>query len=324
MEEIINVAYSFDNNYAKYAGVSMLSLLDNNKKIEQLDIYIIGDELSADNIDKLSRIAVNFNRKITFIDINNILPKLGTIPSFGKSAYGRLFLSSYVNIDKILYFDSDTIVSGSIKELLNLNLDNYLVAGVQDTVNPYYLFQIGLNNSDQYINSGGVLILNLKLWKKMGIEQKCIEFIKKFNGNPPHNDQGTINNTCKGFIKIIHPKYNLMNPMFMFSSKQVYSLFKMKNYYSQEQLDEATRDPVVVHFTSEFFNRPWFKNCTHPMKEIYIDYLNRSPWSSELSEYRLSKNCRIQNWVYYNCPFFIYKLMIRFIELRHLITERKI
>jgi lipopolysaccharide biosynthesis glycosyltransferase len=317
MEEILNVAYSFDDTYAKYAGISLLSLLLNNQDIVNVSVYIIGEKLKSDNIQKLKKIASDFKREITFLDINDIFPDMGVITSFGKTAYGRLFLSSCLDVDKIFYFDSDTIVSGSIKELLNVNMDNHLIAGVQDTVNPYYLAPIGLNSSDRYINDGGVIILNLCLWRKMKIAQKCVNFIQRFKGNPPHNDQGTINSICKGYIRILPPKYNLMNPMFMFSADKLRTLFKMQQYYSQEQLDEAVRNPVVIHFTTEFFNRPWFKNCTHPLKEVFIDYMKRSPWEIELEDKKLFKNGRIQNWFYYNSPFFVYKMMIRYIELKH-------
>jgi hypothetical protein len=36
----------------------------------------------------------------------------------------------------------------------------------------------------------------------------------------------------------------------------------------------------------------------------------------------MSQNCRIQNWIYYHCPFFVYELMVRFIHVRHLLQKR--
>ncbi|MCY2687793.1 glycosyltransferase family 8 protein [Salinimicrobium sp. TH3] len=317
MVKAVNIAYSFDDNYAKYAGISLFSLLVNNQKIERLKIFIIGENISLENIEKLKEVAIKFNREITFIDIFDIIPKMDVIPSFGISAYGRLFLSNYLDIDKVYYFDSDTIINDSIHEIINIDLGEALVAGIQDSVNPYYLHEIGLETSEKYINSGGVLILNLALWRKMGIEQKCLDFLKKFNGNPPHNDQGTINNICKGYIKILHPKFNLMNPMLLFNAKQIKDLFKIQEYYSQIQLKEAVNNPVVIHFTTEFFDRPWFHNCTHPLKNIFLGYMKSSPWNLKLEKNKLSKNCRIQNWIYDNCPLKIYKLMIRYIEIKH-------
>lgn len=317
MKDIAHVVYSFDNSYSEYAGISMFSLLSNNVEIKQINIYIIGESLSITNMENIRNIAISFGREVLFLDIDDVLPVMDFMPSFGKSAYGRLFLSNFIEADKVFYFDSDTIVNGSISELLELKMDDYLVAGVQDTVNPHYLFNIGLDVRHEYINSGGVIVLNLKLWKALGIESKCKKFINDHYGKPPHNDQGTLNRICKGKIKIIDPRYNVMNPMFMFSSARLKDLFKMKSYYSQKRLDEAISNPVVIHYTVEFFNRPWFKSCTHPLKSEYLKYKSLSPWRNELREGELSKNCKIQNWVYYNCPGFIYKLMIRYIEFKH-------
>lgn len=40
----------------------------------------------------------------------------------------------------MLTFDCDTIVTGSLLELLNIDMQDALVAGVQDTVNPYFVY----------------------------------------------------------------------------------------------------------------------------------------------------------------------------------------
>ena len=91
---------------------------------------------------------------------------------------------------------------------------------------------------------------------------------------------------------------------------------------TKDELEEAIKNPFVIHYTDEFFNRPWFKNCTHPLRHLYIKYLSLTPWKGcELQHKELTRNCKIQNWVYSNCPFFVYKLMIRFIEFKHRIKK---
>ena len=113
-----------------------------------------------------------------------------------------------------------------------------------------------------------------------------------------------------------------MPPHFKFTSKQIMSLFRMRSYYNQEELDNAVRNPIVIHYTDEFFNRPWFKNCSHPLKELYLYYLAMTPWREcKLKFKEITRNCKIQNWVHKNCPFLIYKLMIRFIEIKHRIKS---
>lgn len=320
--KVLNIAYSFDDGYAQHAGISILSLLENNQDIEHIVFYIITNALSKENRNRIETIIRQYNREFQYLDLDKLTSELKISTGFNRSAYGRIFLPTVVPADSILYIDSDTVIIGSLKGLFDIDMSDRLVAGVQDSVNSYYVANIGLNNSHRYINDGGIIVLNLDLWRKMGVVKKCIDFIYKFNGNPPHNDQGTINYVCAGYIEILPASYNVMPPMFNFTSKQILSLFKMKQYYTQSELNKATSSPIVIHYTDEFFNRPWFSNCTHPLKNLYLSYKAKSPWKDVPLKYKeLSKNCKIQNWVYANCPFWIYKLMIRFIEYKHRLNK---
>ena len=139
----VNIAYSFDDNYAQHAGCSLISLLENNKDIEEIDIYIIDAKIGNEKKTKIIHIANKSGRHIDFLDLWELTKEQDIEPRFPRCAYGRLFLAKLKHVDKILYFDSDTIIMRSIKELAELNMTNYLTAGVQDTVNPYYVYQIG-------------------------------------------------------------------------------------------------------------------------------------------------------------------------------------
>lgn len=323
MKKILNCAYSFMDNYAQHAGLSILSLFDNNKEADEINVYIIEYGIGDENKERLKTIAQNYNRNIYFVDLENISKKMNVETNFCRSTYGKLFLSQIENVDLMLTFDCDTIVSGSLLELLNVDMTNTLVAGVQDTVNPYFVYKIGLTDADRYINCGGVILLNLALWRKMRIEDKCIDYVKSFDGNPPFVDQGTINHICKDYKKILNPQYNVINPMFMFSVEKIKKLFNMKTYYTQQEIDYAKINPKVIHYTGELYNRPWFLNCDHPLKDVYIDYLRKSPWKDYKLQYKkMSNNCIIQKWIYSNCPFFVYRLMIKFIYWRHKFTKR--
>ena len=64
----LNILYQFNDAYAPYAGVSIFSLLENNKAAEEIDIYILEEALTEHNRKKLSELAHNYCRKIIFID----------------------------------------------------------------------------------------------------------------------------------------------------------------------------------------------------------------------------------------------------------------
>lgn len=323
MKKVLNCAYSFMDNYAQHAGLSILSLFDNNKEADEINVYVIEYGIGDENKERLKAIAHEYNRNIYFVDLEKISAKMDVNTNFCRSTYGKLFLSQIEGVDLMFTFDCDTIVSGSLLDLLDVDMSGTLVAGVQDTVNPYFIYKIGLSDDDRYINCGGVILLNLALWRELGIEDKCIDYVMSFDGNPPFVDQGTINHICKGRTKILEPTYNVINPMFMFSVDKIKKLFKMKVYYSQQEIDNAKVNPKVIHYTGELYNRPWFLNCDHPLKDIYINYLRKSPWKDSGLHYKeMSMNCRIQKWIYSNCPFFVYQLMIKFIYYRHKLTKR--
>jgi len=320
----MRVAYSFDDNYALQAGVSILSLLEHHKELEELVIYVIDDHISEINKRKINNMAAGYGRAVEYFDLELLTRDLKYTTDFSRSSYGRLFLANVLAFDSIIYIDSDTIIDGSLKGLQTWNMTDTLVAGVSDTVNPYYKQLIGLGRDDRYICCGGVILLNLKLWRERNITKKCVDFIGRYNGNPPHNDQGVINYVCRGHIGILPAHYNVMSPMFAFPASRLKRIFLLKEYYSQKEIATAVQAPFVIHYTDEFYNRPWFSNCTHPLKHIWMRYFLRSPWAwQKLTVKKLSGNCRIQNFVYKKCPFCFYILMVRFITRKHLLSNYK-
>ena len=53
---------------------------------------------------------------------------------------------------------------------------------------------------------------------------------------------------------------------------------KANAYQYQEEMYEAQRNPVIVHFTSS--SKPWNKGSLHPLTSKYIEYKNISLWRS--------------------------------------------
>lgn len=320
----MNCAFSCDDVYVQHAAVGMVSIFENNKEIEEIDVYFIENSISDKYKMRLNEIAERYCedgiRNIIFVPLDKITSTIQVDTGFCRSTYGKLFMSQFKNVDRMLCFDCDVVCTGSLKELLEMDLKDATVWGVQDTVNPYFRQAIGLTNHDRYINCGGVIVIDLVKWRQLGLEQQFIHYIEEWNGNPPFVDQGTINKFCK--TAILNPKYNVINPMLMFPVKKLKKLFKMEKYYTQKEIDEAIENPIIIHFTGELYNRPWCKECTHPLKDVYLEYLSKTPWAGKVIDKALSKNCKIQNWVYYHCPFIIYLLMIRFIELRHKLLRR--
>ena len=66
----LSVVYSSDDKYAQHTGVSIISLLDNNRHFDDIDIYIIDNEISIENKKKLNSIVKDYDRKVEYIDFS--------------------------------------------------------------------------------------------------------------------------------------------------------------------------------------------------------------------------------------------------------------
>ncbi len=309
----LNIAYSSDNNYAKQLGISILSLLESNAKTEEINIYVIDNGINESNKEKIEEIVKKYNRNIVFFKFKEICKNLKTDNTFSLSSFGRIFLSSIKDIDKIIYIDCDMVVCKSLKELFDTDMTNYYVAGVQDNVSKFYRELVGLSEVDRYINAG-FLLINTKKWREDNIEEKCIKFIERYHGSVPHHDQGVINGVCKEKIYILPPQYNLQCPMFDYQTKEIRQLSNIEEYYKQEEIDYAKKNPVIIHFTKGFFNRPWNVKCTHPLKDKYLYYMNKSPWMGQIENKELDRNTRILKLLHSILPFQLYYIVSKIIS----------
>ena len=48
----LNILYGCDDNYAPYTGISMTSLFENNRDIEEITVYFAAMDCSRENLDK--------------------------------------------------------------------------------------------------------------------------------------------------------------------------------------------------------------------------------------------------------------------------------
>ena len=311
----LNISYATDEKYVKLVATSMISLFENNNEFTEIYVYIIENNISESSKKELINIALKYKRNVEFIELKEICNGLKTDNSFPISSFSRLFLSNLTNIDKIIYLDCDSIVNNSFYDLWNENIEDYYIAGVLDTINSFYKTTVGLQHESNYINAG-LLLINLKKWRDDKIESKFLDFINLYNGSVPHHDQGTLNAICNDKIYILHPKYNLMPPMLIYNENKIKKLYSLNQYYSQKELDEASENPVFIHFTADFYNRPWFKECSHPMKNIFLKYFNKTAWKYQFEDKKLTKNARIMYLLYKFLPFKIYNIINKFIAYR--------
>ena len=281
----LHIAFSSDNNYVAHLGVAIISLLENNRKLNIINIHVLDNNISFENKERLKEIVSN-KASIYFYELSELLGKLDkqyNIPkTISISAYARLFLSDILdeNISKILYVDCDALFMDSLEKLWSIDISQNSVAGVLDHVGIQNKLKIGLKKDDYYINSG-FLLINLEKWRKTNALKQMLYFIESKNGNVIHHDQGVINACFEDDILILPPHYNVMTSFFDFRDvESIKHYYGITNYYSQNDINEAKRNPVFVHFTPSFSKRPWVVGCKHPLKGIYKEYLLKTPFKN--------------------------------------------
>src|SRR5574344_1726254 len=287
MKKHLNVLYQSDNNYAALTGISMTSLFMNNKDIK-FNIYILNNKISEENISKFKELCEKFGNEISFVDTSKIIDKIKSLdltPYNGNySTYLRIFAIGYLNIigDYILSIDGDTIITSSISELCDLNMDKYLCAGVCDSTQNCYKDYIGIPRNDNYFN-GGVTIFNKTKWDKEKCEEQIENHLKNNRNKYYLGDQDILNVLFRKQYKKLDITYNFNSGFYIYGIKETFYLYDLKPnyYYSYEEVAKCYDNPKILHCMGAMTGRPWEKDNIHPQKDIFMEYKNKSLWKDE-------------------------------------------
>lgn len=310
----MNIMYACDDKFVEILAVSVQSLLNSNAG-EQFEFYLVEDNVSEINKNKLKKIITKSGNHIHFIvkpDIRRLIGLEVKTLRWSDSAYSRLFLREilvdYPNVEKLLYMDCDTLVVGKIRPLWEMDVEDYLGAACLECMSNMHKKIIGAKKKDNYVNTG-MMLLNVKRWVDENIEDVVIAFIQKLKGKTEYVDQGVINGTVSNRLKLVSPRYNLTSLAYDFTYEEMQIYRKPQFGYSKIEWEEAIENPVIVHFTTSFLSiRPWYAESKHPYAAYWKEVHDITPWKNE--PWRELKNREFRN-----CIEKIYRKMPRRIGL---------
>ena len=203
--EIIPIFFSIDDDFAKFASVSIKSIIDNADKSRKYHIHILNSGISDKNISMLSAFEDD-TFSISFPDVTDWLEtvsdKLPVRDYYTKTTYYRFFIADmYPQYDKAIYIDSDTIVLGDISKLYDQDLkDNYVAAAheqvmIQENVYGKYVEKVLGLDRNLYFNAG-VLVINCNQFRQKHLLVKFIELLSEYNFVVTQ-DEDYLNVICK-------------------------------------------------------------------------------------------------------------------------------
>lgn len=279
------VVYNSDERFASVFATAVLSLFENNKDADEITVYLIENGISEESKAKFQQIAAAYGRTIITLPMPDIEKLAGVdvvIPGYNRMATcGRLFIASLLpaDIDKVIYVDCDTVFVDSAAELWDTDITGYAAGMVDCAQNASFRTLLGLSADGIYFNSGLILV-NLKYWRENNVERAFLEFIKKEGGYIPFPDEGVLNAVFDGEVKQLPLRYNAMTHIYAYNYRDLFRIRGVKRFYSEEEVESAKREPVLVHFTNNFYLpiRPWMKGCEHPYAQKYLAYKAMTPW----------------------------------------------
>ena len=203
-------------------------------------------------------------------------------------------------VEKVLLIEADTIVVKSLKELYDTDIEDYYLAATDDLQSKFCKEKIGIKENSPYFNCG-VLLLNLKKMRKDKVTEGIKKTIKDGKSKFMYEVQDEMNFFYEGKVKILPPKYNFTTAICLFSYKDMLRYRWPSTCCTEEEFNEAKKDPVIVHFTKNQIiqSRPWVKDCTHPYKNYYLDVMSNTCisdmqlWNSDIKIVN-----RIVNFIY--------------------------
>ncbi|EAK0343801.1 glycosyltransferase family 8 protein [Campylobacter jejuni] len=334
---MFHIVLNANENYIKYAAVLMTSIIqktDLNKSMSEFCnfdtdegyvFHILSDHISESMKVRISNLEKQLNDiypcKIVLHILNDDEFK-GMLKWRGNYlAYYRIKMASVLpqNLKICLYLDCDMLCFGDLRELLSVDINNYQAAvcldGNNHKKNKKVFFSLKgrekykFSNIEKYFNSGFILV-NLDRWRRDNIENKSIDFLKKFKTLYP--DQDALNIALTEVLTL-PMRWNLLlsyvanvnNSKKLFRDQSKYSSL----HYTQYEFKTELNNIKIAHFIVESY-KPWdklsygifgdnFENIPYPFyKEYWLAAKNTPEFSLELMQIKEDiENSQIESLV---------------------------
>lgn len=272
--KVVPVFLTINNAYAPYAAAAIHSLTQHTDPKRYYRIIILHDGLSFKSRIRLRSLvtrncAIQFKKMTHNLYLRAIIAycsrrQKGAGDFFSSAVYYyRAFIPSMFPLyEKAVYIDSDTILTGDIAELFDIELkdDEALAAMIDPKVTNIPEFRDYVDNAlgvphTEYVNSG-VQLMHLKRMRKLKYLSTMIDLIQEYNADLVAPDQDYLNIILRGKIQPL-PKWWNMEPM----------------------PGTAPKEAKLIHFN--LFNKPWhYKNVNQ--EQLFWDAAKGTGFTGDL------------------------------------------
>lgn len=276
----MNIAYVLTDETCIQTIVSMYSLLVNNKNRE-IHFYLLQSEnFTLENKILFKNIINKYDLNVSFVKCN--VPKFLNIKK--QVQFNSLFYSfdlcNLIDVDRVLFLDSSTIINDSIEELYDTDLKGYSSAAPEYIYNKIYkeFFKTPLENS---VNNA-ILLMDLKKWRKEKILDRIISFdYSKYKSRDKANHLNCFNLSIKD-CKILPLQYGYTEASKYWCGNYPITCSKeAKDIYYQ--LFTHVKKPKIIYYTGL---TPLNQKCKNSYANLWWKYAEQTPIYKDIKEFR--------------------------------------
>ncbi|WP_052429382.1 glycosyltransferase family 8 protein [Paenibacillus borealis] len=244
----IHIVTATNDNYANQLCVMLNSMFINKASDKYVHLYLLYDNLSIKNMNKLDEIAQRYGAAINFILVNrDIFNGFIEKPYITLESYYRIIVPSLIeHVDKVIYLDCDLIIDGDITELWNIELGDYYIGAVEGAYKDRMEI-LSIPELFGYFNAG-VLLINMSKWRENNISEIVLDWIKNNSEKIRHMDQDALN-------AVLFNKRYILSPVWNYTTGHFENL-------------KLFIDAKIYHFTGP--KKPWLTE--HPFGGKYFQY----------------------------------------------------
>ena len=257
-----SVVFAGDYAYIRQIETAMKSLCRHNSHVK---IYLLNQDIPQEWFSQIRIYLQEMGGDLIDCKLIGQQYKMNwsnKLPHINHMTFARYFIPDFVTEDKVLYLDSDLIVTGDLTDLFELDLgENYLAAARS-------CFGAGLGFN------AGVLLINNKKWRSENIRQQLIELTEKEHENVKEGDQSILNMLFKDQYSLLEDKYNFQIGFDAGAAEKNHAfIFEIP----------LTPLPKILHYISP--DKPWKQFSVGRLREEWWKY-SFMEWSYIVSSWK--------------------------------------
>ncbi|MEH2922764.1 lipopolysaccharide 3-alpha-galactosyltransferase [Samsonia erythrinae] len=177
-----HISYGIDKNFIFGCGISIASILMNNKDME-FTFHIFTDEFTKKDITEFKELCQQYNTQIIIYIVNcEELKSLPSTKNWSYATYFRFIIADffYGELETLLYLDADIICKGKLSSLADFQLGDHIAAVVTEGEKEWWDKRATALDDEKISNgyfNAGFLLINITQWGKEDISTSAMRLL---------------------------------------------------------------------------------------------------------------------------------------------------